>query len=515
MRSKQQSAFANPVLVGAVTVLATLVAVFLAYNANQGLPFVPTKQLKVDFADGSQLVEGNDVREGGYRIGLVAKLKPVALVSGGVGAQVTLQLAQQYGDVPIDSRFQVLPRSVLGTKLVDLIRGTSSHFFQDGATTGPSNTSVPVQFDDIFKTFDNRTRTAIQKDLRGFGDTFAARGSDLNDTISVLPQLLPRLERVAGYLSAPSTQLTRFFNSLEGFMGAVAPVAQTNARLFSDMATTFEAISRDPNALQQTIAQSPPTLDVSTDSLRTQQPFLVDLTTFGNALTPATHELGVALPNINPALEQGARTLARTPVLNSKLQGVMNALKKLAQSPSTDIALNALTATVRTVNPMIRYLGPFVTVCNDWNYWWTFLGEHISEATNYGFAQRALLNFPNNQEVSGPNTSTFGQQGATQPMNGYQLPPGAPQPADAEFVHGPTYGAAVDNHGNADCETGQRGYPLKLNHFDPKGRNFETDVHTPGNQGTTWTGRAHVPKGETFTRSPQVGPFLPKVPGNL
>jgi ABC-type transporter Mla subunit MlaD len=215
MRGKQQSAFANPVLVGAVTVLATMVAVFLAYNANQGLPFVPTRQLKVDIADGSNLVEGNDVREGGFRIGLVSKMKPVELVSGGVGAQLTLQLEQANGKVPVDSRVQALPRSALGTKYVDLIKGTSPRMFPDGATMNIGQTSVPVQFDDIFKTFDDRTRTAIQRNLQGFGDTFAARGSDLNDTISVLPQLLPRLERVAGYLSAPSTQLTRFFNSLE------------------------------------------------------------------------------------------------------------------------------------------------------------------------------------------------------------------------------------------------------------------------------------------------------------
>ena len=39
-----------------MTVLVVMVTVFLAYNANQGLPFVPTKQLKVDFADGSNLV---------------------------------------------------------------------------------------------------------------------------------------------------------------------------------------------------------------------------------------------------------------------------------------------------------------------------------------------------------------------------------------------------------------------------------------------------------------------------
>jgi hypothetical protein len=41
-RRQAPSALANPVLVGAMTVLVILVAVFLAYNANNGLPFVPT-----------------------------------------------------------------------------------------------------------------------------------------------------------------------------------------------------------------------------------------------------------------------------------------------------------------------------------------------------------------------------------------------------------------------------------------------------------------------------------------
>ncbi len=55
----------NRALVGATTVLVVIVAVFLAYNANNGLPFVPTTQLKVDVSNGSNLVQGNDVREGG------------------------------------------------------------------------------------------------------------------------------------------------------------------------------------------------------------------------------------------------------------------------------------------------------------------------------------------------------------------------------------------------------------------------------------------------------------------
>jgi virulence factor Mce-like protein len=495
------------VLVGAMTVLVIMVAVFLAYNSNAGLPFVPTRELRLDIASGSDLVAGNEVREGGYRIGLVSDLKPIALPGGQIGAQLTLKLNTSQGRVPVDSTAAIRPRSVLGLKYVDLRFGGSRRVFSDGGTMPIAQTSVPVQFEDVFQAFDSRTRSAIDRDLVGFGDTLAGRGSALNDTIASLPALFGHLRPVARYLADRGTGLTRLFGSLEGFMGTVAPVAAVNARLFSDMATTFEAFSRDRNALEQTIAESPSTERVSTVSLRAQQPFLVDLSVLGRRFTPATAELRVALPNINPAIEVGTRTLARTPSLNRNLQQVMGALRTLAQAPGTNIGINALTATVSTLNPMLRYLGPYQTVCDDWNYFWTYLSEHVSEATSFGYAQRALLNFGNPLQ---PNN--VGQQGATQPVNGGGTD--SLLSGGNEFLHAQPYGAAIDNAGNADCETGQRGYPKRLNYFDPLHRNLGLDAHTPGNQGPTFKGRAHVPAGETFSRSPTTGPQLAANPSN-
>jgi virulence factor Mce-like protein len=506
MKRKQQSAFANPVLIGAVTVLVALVAVFLAYNANEGLPFVPTRELKVDIANGSELVAGNDVREGGYLIGLISDLKPVTLENGQVGAQLTLKLDKSYGDVPVDSTISIQPRSVLGLKYLDLHKGVSHRYFADGATLPESQTNVPVQFDDVFKIFNTPTRGAIQTNLVGFGDTLASRGSALNDTIASLPSLFYYLQPVAQYLSAPSTELTRFFDGLNSFMGAVAPVAQVNAELFGKMATTFGAIDRNPADLKATIAESPSTEQVSTQSLAVQQPLLVDLTTFGHYMTPATQSLKTALPILNPALEQGTQVLGRTPPLNQRLQQTMDALNTLAQAPGTNVALNALVDTVDTLNPMVKYLGPYQTVCDGWNYWWTYIADHFSEATDFGFAERTLLNQSN---AAQPNNVS--DQGANAPVNGggFDSPSGGNQ-----YAHGPTYGAAVDNQGNADCETGQRGYVKQLNDLDPQHRNFDDDPHTPGDQGPTFAGRAHVPTGETFSRAPTTGPQLPNIPGN-
>jgi hypothetical protein len=207
-------------------------------------------------------------------------------------------------------------------------------------------------------------------------------------------------------------------------------------------------------------------------------------------------------PNgLNSALETGSRTLVRTPPLDKRLQGVMRALKGLAQAPGTDMAINALTATVGTLNPLVRYLGPYQTVCDDWDYWWTYLPEHQTARDELGFAQRVLIVFG---DATQPDN--FAAQGAVHPANG--------QSGGPEFLHNQTYGAAIDNSGNADCETGQRGYPYKLNYFDPHSRQFATDFHTPGDQGPTFKGRSRVPAGETFTRNPTTGPELPYNPTN-
>jgi ABC-type transporter Mla subunit MlaD len=504
MRKTSQPAFANPVLIGAVTVLVAIVAVFLAYNANNGLPFVPTRELKVDFPNGAALVPGNDVLQGSFRIGLVSDMHPVELSNGRVVAQATLQLSEANGKIPTDSTATIVPRSALGLKYISLNYGHSNRYFPDGGTLPLSQTTVPVQFDDINRMFDAKTRPAIQRNLAGYGDVLAARGSSLNDTIASLPALFGHLRPVAAYLSDPHTELTRFLGALNGFFSTISPVAQTNARLFTDQATTFAAISHSPTDLENTIKFSPPTLDVSTASLKVQRPFLADLTTFSNYMNPATLALRQALPNVNPALAAGIKVLPRTPAMNQKFEGVLNSLKALTQDPNTNVAVNGLGNTVNTLNPTLRYLGPYVTLCNSFNYMFVELADLVSEQTNFGMAQRALVQFTNQQ------TDSVGSLPAAQPANGQNVPPGQ----TPEYLHGPVYAAAVDNNGNADCEATQRGYVKQLSHLDPQHRNLDVDQYTLGLQGATWTGLSKVPPGETFTRRPSVGPQTTFIPEN-
>ncbi|HEV7462206.1 MAG TPA: MlaD family protein [Solirubrobacteraceae bacterium] len=511
-RRSSSSIVANPVLVGAVTTLVVLVAVFLAYNANNGLPFVPTRQYKVQLDNGSNLVRGNEVRAGGFRVGVVESLRPITLTNGRTVAELTLKLDKKTGDVPVDSTATIRPRSALGLKFVQITKGHSSRTFHDGDTIPLAHTTVPVQFDDLNKLFDTKTRQASQDNLVGFGNAFTGRGQDLNVTINQLPQLFYYLEPVARNLSSGDTQLARFFRELGRTAAIVAPVAGVNARLFTDMGTTFAAISRDPAALQDTIAQSPSTEQVATDSLRIQRPFLNDTADFSHDLRFATTELRAALPDINPALETGTPVLKRTVAMNQALKGALTAGRDLIQAPGTNTALRGLVATVMTLNPQLKYLGPYQTVCNYWNYFWTRTAEHFSEGDPTGESQRALLN-----STAGQLNST-GSAGAFEAANGEgynTLTPAQKARGDNEIAHGNPYSAAITNSGAADCESGQEGYihgPLAT--FAPT-KDKEggptlavADPHMPGVQGPTFAGLSHVPPGETFTREPLTGAKL-------
>ena len=56
--------------------LVVILAVFLAYNANNGLPFVPTYRISAQVPNADTLVPGNEVRIGGVRVGVVETIEP-------------------------------------------------------------------------------------------------------------------------------------------------------------------------------------------------------------------------------------------------------------------------------------------------------------------------------------------------------------------------------------------------------------------------------------------------------
>jgi virulence factor Mce-like protein len=479
---------ASPVLIGSVTLLVAIVAVFISYQANNGLPFVPTYQLKAELPNGYKLVKGNEVRAGGFRVGIVKGITSARKTVDGKEraiAVLDLRLDKKIEPLSVDSTLSVRPRSALGLKYVELIPGRSKQTYQDGATIPLSRASQNApELEDVLSTFAPRTRDDARKSLEGFGDALAGRGPAINTTIRELEPFTRYLLPVARNLSSRRTELRNFFPALGAAAAQVAPVAEVQARLFGDMATTFAAISRDPEALRETISESPPTLEAATESFRVQTPFLARFAAVSRDLQPAAALLPHTLPLIHGALRAGVPAFRETPELSRQVEDLFRALEDLGDNPNTLLALRDLRTAVHVTKPAIKFVAPYQTVCNYLVYFFNPLGTHQSAVVPGGTNERILAKLVDTNQ---PNS--LGSTESTRPVD---VPSGQdPQAEPAKQVLHTQYGGpAVDGSGRADCQAGQTGYPFRLA-ADPRypGGHLVVDSNTPGLAGGTFKAR--------------------------
>jgi virulence factor Mce-like protein len=472
-RSAKETLVASPVLIGAVTVLITVVAVFIAYNANAGLPFVPTYNVTAQFPTGNKLVPGNDVRIGGFRVGSVDAITPkvIATKQGDKAiAQVEMKIQKKVQPLPVDSTLKIRPRSALGLKYVEITPGKSKKSYEQGSTISIKHSTEGLELEDVYSTLDDKTRENSRGALAGYGDAFAGRGESLNTSIQSLSPFFSYLTLVTGTLNDPDTQLKDFFPQLGETVAQLAPVAKINADLFANMATTFQALSADPRALQETIEKSPATLDTAVRSFRVQQPFLADATDLSRRLRPAVQQLPRSLPLINSAFKVGTPVLPRTVALNKRLNGTFSALDHLFSNPNTLLAFHDLRTTLTVTKPALQFVAPYQTVCNYWNYFVFPLGEHQSQVSSLGgTVQNQGVRFPNMLQAN-----SLGNFQASRPVD--TLPGVDPtnQNADpttqVDRLYAQPQQPAIDAQGNADCQIGQNGYvrgPLGPDRYKP------------------------------------------------
>jgi virulence factor Mce-like protein len=469
-RRGQAGLAASPVLIGAVTVLVTIVAVFIAYNANSGLPFVPTYDVKAVLPSGAKLLKGNEVRVGGFRVGVVDEITPKTVEVDGERrsvAEISMKLDKVVEPLSKDSTVSVRPRSALGLKYVELTPGDSAATLARGDTIPLGRTSEPLELEDVLSTFDPDMRTDARAATQGFGDAFAGRGESINDAIRALSPLFTHLTPVMQNLADPDTELDEFFLQIGRASAQAAPVAEIQAELFTNMADTFAAFSSDPEALQLTIEKQPPTLDTAIRSFRVQRPFLSDFTDLSRRLRPAAQELPRSLPAVNDALRVGTPILPRTVELNERLRSATGELEDLFENPDTLLSLRDLDTALTVTRPAAEFIAPYQTVCNYFVYFVHPLGEHQSQL---GMDKSGTVQAQGAKSVNSEQPNNYGTiqssrnvdippgmdaRGAKAPLDGSMGPPGEP----LHRLQAPLYNPAIDAQGNADCQRGQEGYP--------------------------------------------------------
>jgi ABC-type transporter Mla subunit MlaD len=391
----------SPVIVGAVTVLVALVAVFLAYNANNGLPFVSTYDLRALVPNADALVKGNEVRIGGSRVGVVSGVKPVQTGNGGVAAELELHLDKSAETIPADSTIIIRPKSPLGLKYLQIVPGSSSQGLAAGETIPLSAARPePVDIDQFFDMFDERTRAAIKQNQAGFGNAFAGRGPQLNAFFGALREAVEHGQPALRNLVAPATGFGDFWEALEELSATVAPVAETQASMFVALDRTFAAFARVSRPfIQETIEKGPPTLDALNADLPALRPFLHDSARFFTAFAPGAKALGETSPTIDAALRAGIPALNRSPDLYAQLTPTAEALLDFQSSPGVIGGLELLTDSNELLAPALKKIAPAQTTCNYLSLTFQNLADAFSE-TNGEANWLGAITF---EPPSGPN----------------------------------------------------------------------------------------------------------------
>ena len=402
MDRRRGSLASSPLLIGAVTTLIVVVAVFLSYNANNGLPFVPTYNLKVALPEASGLQNANQVRIAGSRVGIISSLSPHQDPrTGRVTAIASLKLEKSVQPLPADTKAIVQSVSAIGLKYLELEKGSSRQALKAGATIPVSQTREPVDIDAFFNMFDQKTRTANQENLNNFGDGVAGRGLGLNQTIATLRPLLNNAVPVLHNLAAPQTGLRELFVALDRAAAQTAPVAEVNAAGFSDLDTFFTAFASVAPSLEQAIVGGPPALEEATHSFISTASFVNKSAEFMHLLRPSASVLRTVAQPLGNAFAVGAVNLNAATALNTRLASATQALRGFAQNPVVNLGLEDLTQTVSLGTPLVAGLAPEQTNCNYLTLAFRNLASVFSENVGIGTVARASVvlapDGPNNE----------------------------------------------------------------------------------------------------------------------
>jgi len=390
--------------------------VFLSYNANNGLPFVPTYDIKVELPEASGLQKSNQVRIAGTRVGIVnAMTAHQNPNTGKVTAIAELKLEKKVEPLPADTKAIVQSVSAIGLKYLELEKGSSFRTIKAGQSIPLSQTREPVDIEDLFNMFNKPTRTAIKINTNNFGDGLAARGPGLNTTIAELRPLVTNAVPVLHNLALPDTELHELFIALERASGQAAPVAEQQAAYYTYLDIFFTAFASVTPSLEAATNGGPASLEQAIHSLPYQARLLENSTEFMRLLRPSAVDLSTLAAPLGHALTVGAVNLRAATELNTQLAASSKALAEFGTNPIVTASFEDFTHTLEVGTPLVQGLAPAQAACNYFTLAFRNVASLEAESVGtVGTAARAGFvlspvgpnneGFPSSAPANGPST---------------------------------------------------------------------------------------------------------------
>jgi len=313
-------------------------------------------EIRAVFSEAVSLYSGLDVRVDGIDAGKIKKIENVdgqAIVTLGIdddevwplhrGTTATIRFGSTIGN---------------GTRIIDIDPGPkSAPELADGGVIANAQTIETTEFDQVFDTFDGKTRKSLQGMLGNTGDTFGPRAKQIQEAVT---ETGPGLDAIGGF----ADDLSRDEAALHALVANTNRVTRTLAARRNDLsglvqvaAATFNEFARNTTGIQGSLDRFAPAMRETRTTLTRLDTSVGHLDNLMTDLKPGARELGALATDLRPAMASLRTTVplavSTFRTARTAAPSITNLLKK--SQPFSAKAAPALT----DLAPMVACIRPY------------------------------------------------------------------------------------------------------------------------------------------------------------
>jgi phospholipid/cholesterol/gamma-HCH transport system substrate-binding protein len=344
-------------------VLAVAVVAVLLLRGDGGTTY------KLRFENAGQLVKDDDVQVGGRRIGSIRKIS----LTDNNQAEITISVTGDYAPLHDGTTAIIRATSLSGiaNRYIALTPGPNSNReLSEGATLGTEKTTSIVDLDQLFNTFDPKTRASLQQFIQGNATWYDNRGVEANAATKYFNPALSASRRLVNELVANQQTLNTFLRNAARTTGALAERRDDLSGLVSNANATASAIAAENTSFNQALGLLPGTLRKANTTFVNLRATLDDLDVLVAESKPATKDLARFLRELRPLVHDARPTIADLRTLvhrNGAGNDLTDLLKKApalerAAKPSFAHTIEAL----QKATPVIKFIRPYTPDLVGW-----------------------------------------------------------------------------------------------------------------------------------------------------
>jgi phospholipid/cholesterol/gamma-HCH transport system substrate-binding protein len=343
---------ASPVRFAVVMIIVIIVGVYFGFTKH--VPFKHGYRLNAQFATAVNIHAKSPVRIAGVDVGKVTKIK-----REGKGGLVSMEIESRGLPIHSDATMKIRPRIFLeGNWFIDLQPGSpSASTLSSGSTIPITQTSDPVQLDQVLDALNTDTRVNLQHFLIYFGQALTlkpdaaenaeqepeVRGLNGAQAINRAYHLGPKALKGGAVINQATTgtrphDLSKLIASIGKVTAALNVHEQQLGELIGNFNTFFAALAAQSAPLRATVAELPSSLRNIDRGLAALDASFPPTKTFAHDILPGVKNTNATVTAALPWIEQVKASLAPTE-LGGVAKGLAEAVPSLAKLQSEQVPL--------------------------------------------------------------------------------------------------------------------------------------------------------------------------------